>query len=92
MITILQVDAALTVQAKIAGYSLSATLEASRTAIDDAKFSLNVVYQLPDDSAQRSFKVTGCTDSNLVELSNNEGVTVSLDRSIKSGNSQVTLG
>lgn len=88
----LQVDAALTVQAKIAGYSLSATLEASRTAIDDAKLGLNVVYKLPDDSAQRSFKVTGATDSNLVELSNNEGVTVSLDRSIKSGNSQVTLG
>lgn len=88
----LKVDAALTVQAKIAGYSLSATLEASRTAIDDAKLGLNVVYKLPDDSAQRSFKVTGATDSNLVELSNNEGVTVSLDRSIKSGNSQVTLG
>ncbi len=88
----LQVDAALTVQAKIAGYSLAATLEASRTAIDDAKLGLNVVYKLPDDSAQRSFKVMGATDSNLVELSNNEGVTVSLDRSIKSGNSQVTLG
>ena len=88
----LQVDAALTVQAKIAGYSLAATLEASRTAIDDAKLGLNVVYKLPDDSAQRSFKVTGATDSNQVQLSNSEGVTVSLDRSIKSGSGQLTLG
>lgn len=88
----LQVEAALTVQAKIAGYSLAATLDANRTKLNAAQLGLSVVYKLPDDSAQRNFKVKGATNSDLVELSNSEGVTVVFDRSIKSNGNQVTLG
>lgn len=88
----LQVETALTVQAKIAGYQLSATLDATRTAIDNAKLGLNVVYKLPDATAQRSIKVAGATDSDLVQMENSEGVTAVFDRTIRSGATQTKIG
>jgi hypothetical protein len=88
----LQVETALTVQAKIAGYQLSATLDATRTAIDDAKLGLNVVYKLPDATAQRSIKVAGATDSDLLQMENSEGVTAVFDRTIRSGATQAKIG
>jgi hypothetical protein len=88
----MQADAALTVRAKIAGYDLSVQLDARRTAIEQAKLGLSISYKLPDNSAQRSFTVTGDTSSPWVEMTNGQGVIVSLNRTIKSGNREVELG
>lgn len=88
----MQADAALTVRAKIAGYDLSVKLDARRTALEQAKLALTISYKLPDNSAQRSFTVTGDTSSPWVEMTNGQGVIVSLNRTIKSGNREVELG
>ncbi len=73
----MQADAALTVRAKIAGYDLSVKLDARRTALEQAKLALTISYKLPDNSAQRSFTVTGDTSSDWVEMTNDQSAKLS---------------
>jgi len=89
----LAANAAFSLAVNLGDYSVILELMATRTALDDGDLSLQATYSLPNEDGQRSFTITHNTATEIATITNEQGVTISLNLADdEQSEGEVTLG